>query len=97
MENSAGGLMTRISMPAIQMVLIRSWSLSKRRVSRKMLTMITARWVEGDIPARKPYASTGIKVRMAAVLLVQPAHKTGESHATIQRKIANVTVATIPM
>ncbi len=58
---------------------------------------MTALWVEGAIPERRPYASTGIKDKIAAPFLTQALNRNSLKWESIHEKIKNATLATIPI
>ena len=60
----------RIRNAAMERVLMVSCSLSMRKDRRNNEAMITARWVDGDIPASSPYRMTGANEAMAAAFRV---------------------------
>lgn len=53
MENKAAPSMTRITMAARHRLFKAEFSRSKTRARVKILTMINARWVEGENPASR--------------------------------------------
>ena len=64
-------------------------------VNKKMPTIISALWVEGDIPASSAYTSTGKKERIAAPLRVQAFHNKKSNRDKNQTKKTNATVAEV--
>ena len=54
MENRAGGKKARITRAAMARVFRTSCVRPRIRAAKKTPTMISARWVEGDMPASRP-------------------------------------------
>ena len=96
-EKTEGGWTIRSIIAAIANVLIRSCSLSTKNAIKNTITMITARWVDGDMPERRPYTSTGTIDKRTAPFFVQACNKKNRICDNIHLKNKNDAVAMIPI
>ena len=94
--NNAGGCHTIIASAANARELSQSWRRPIQKPHRNTDTIIMARWVEGESPARIPYTSTGERLNRDAALRLQPRSTTAGTIGKIHVATINAKAATMP-